>query len=175
MKISLIDYGAGNLPSVERALRRLGAETERITAAEPLRQAAAIVLPGVGHYAAVVRALDEHGLRAPLVERISADVPFLGICLGLQALYETSDEAPGLAGLGILPGKVSELVSAEGYWHLFEVRSKQMMPVAGAKAIAVNRRFHDSMEALKATVKPQFNDAYFTPPAASQSAKPEVK
>jgi len=73
------------------------------------------------------------------------------------------------------PGKVSELVSAEGYWHLFKVRSRQMMPVAGAKAIAVNQRFHDSMEALKATVKPQFNDAYFTPPAASQPAKPEVK
>jgi hypothetical protein len=73
------------------------------------------------------------------------------------------------------PGKVSELVSAEGYWHLFEVRSKQMMPVARAKAIAVNQRFHDSMQALKATVKPQFNDAYFTPPAASQPAKPEVK
>jgi len=73
------------------------------------------------------------------------------------------------------PGKVSELVSAEGYWHLFEVRSKQMMPVAGAKAIAVNQRFHDSMEALKATVTPQFNDAYFTPPAAPQTAKPGEK
>ena len=109
MKISLIDYGAGNLPSVERALRRLSAETERITAAEPLRQAAAIVLPGVGHYAAVVRALDDQSLHGPLGERIAANIPFLGICLGLQALYETNDEAPGLAGLGILPGKVAEL------------------------------------------------------------------
>ncbi len=73
------------------------------------------------------------------------------------------------------PGKVSELISAEGYWHLFEVRSKKMMPVARAKAIAVNQRFHDSMEALKATVKLQFNDAYFTPPAASQPANPGTK
>lgn len=109
MRVSLIDYGAGNLPSVERALRRLGAETERVTSAEPLRQAEVIVLPGVGHYAAVVRALDDQGLRGALSERIAAGAPFLGICLGLQALYETSDEAPGLAGLGILAGKVVEL------------------------------------------------------------------
>jgi glutamine amidotransferase len=109
VRVSLIDYGAGNLPSVERALRRLGAETERVTAADPLRQAKAIVLPGVGHYAAVVRALDEQGLRGALLERINSGVPFLGICLGLQALYESSEEAPGLAGLGILRGKVELL------------------------------------------------------------------
>jgi imidazole glycerol phosphate synthase glutamine amidotransferase subunit len=107
--ITLIDYGAGNLPSVERALRRLGAETERVTTAEPLGRAAAIVLPGVGHYAAVVRALDEQGLRGAVGERIAAGVPFLGICLGLQALFESSEEAPGLAGLGILRGKVEAL------------------------------------------------------------------
>ena len=109
MKVSLIDYGAGNLPSVERALRRLGAETERVAAAEPLRRAEVIVLPGVGHYAAAVRALDDQSLRGALSERIAAGAPFLGICLGLQALYEGSDEAPGLAGLGILAGKVVEL------------------------------------------------------------------
>jgi glutamine amidotransferase len=67
------------------------------------------VLPGVGHYAAVVRALDEQGLRSAVGERIAAGVPFLGICLGLQALYESSEEAPGLAGLGILRGKVEAL------------------------------------------------------------------
>lgn len=109
MKISLIDYGAGNLPSVERALRRLGAETERVTSGRALAQAAAIVLPGVGHYAAIVRALDSQGLRAALLDRIASGAPFLGICLGLQALYETSEEAPGLAGLALLPGAVQAL------------------------------------------------------------------
>jgi imidazole glycerol phosphate synthase glutamine amidotransferase subunit len=109
VKISLIDYGAGNLPSVERALRRLGAETQRLTSGEALARAAAVVLPGVGHYAAIVRALDAQGLRGALLERISSGVPFLGICLGLQALYESSEEAPGLPGLAVLGGTVQGL------------------------------------------------------------------
>lgn len=118
MKIALVDYGAGNLPSVERALRRLGAETERVTSAEGLRAAEAIILPGVGHYAAVVRALDEQGLRAPLAERIAKNVPFLGICLGMQALFESSEEAPGLVGLGILPGIVAALPNTVKLPHM---------------------------------------------------------
>lgn len=109
MKITLIDYGAGNVTSVERALARLGVESQRCDTAESVSRATALLLPGVGHYGALVRAIDERGLRAPLLDAISRGIPFLGICLGLQALYQSSEEAPELRGLGILPGCVSAL------------------------------------------------------------------
>ena len=109
MKIALIDYGAGNVPSVERALRRLGAEPFRACTTQELASAKAIILPGVGHYAAIIRALDERRLRAPLLAALHRGVPFLGICLGLQSLYESSQEAPQLAGLSIFPGGVRSL------------------------------------------------------------------
>ena len=109
MNVAIIDYGAGNVPSVERALMKLGANPTRVSNAEGLATARAIVLPGVGHFSALIRALDERKLRQPLVEAIKRGTPFLGICLGLQALYESSEEAPELAGLGILSGKVCAL------------------------------------------------------------------
>jgi len=109
MKVTLIDYGAGNVPSVERALQRLGAETERTCAAQDITAAQAIVLPGVGHFSALVRALDQQKIRQPLADAIQEGVPYLGICLGLQALFESSEEAPDLAGLGLLPGRVCAL------------------------------------------------------------------
>ena len=101
MKISLIDYGAGNLPSVERALHRLAVPTERVDSPEGLANASALILPGVGHYAALIRALDKNGLREALIDAIARGIPFLGICLGLQALYQMSEEAPELQGLKI--------------------------------------------------------------------------
>jgi len=107
--IALIDYGAGNVPSVERALQRLGATSRRVTRTAELADANAIILPGVGHYAAIIRALDERQLRAPLGEAVSRGVPFLGICLGLQALYASSDEAPSLSGLRFFSGAVKSL------------------------------------------------------------------
>src|ERR1700716_1848881 len=109
MKITLIDYGAGNLPSVERTLQRLGICSERADSAAQISAASAIILPGVGHYAALIRALDANDLRNSLLAAISKGIPFLGICLGLQALYESSDEAPDLGGLRLLPGCVRTL------------------------------------------------------------------
>jgi imidazole glycerol phosphate synthase glutamine amidotransferase subunit len=118
VKITLLDYGAGNLPSVERALQRLGAQTERVHSPEQLAAASAIVLPGVGHYAAVIRALDSNGVRDALVAAIQRGVPFLGICLGLQALYLRSEEAPELQGLNILPGSIRALRDAPKLPHM---------------------------------------------------------
>ena len=92
MKVTLLDYGAGNLPSVERAFERLGVATERATTPESISRASAIVLPGVGHVAALIRALDTLGLREPLREAVRRGVPFLGICLGLQVLFASSEE-----------------------------------------------------------------------------------
>jgi imidazole glycerol-phosphate synthase subunit HisH len=118
MKVTIVDYGAGNVPSVERALQRLGAGSLRSSSPECIAKAEALLLPGVGHYAALVRALDEHKLRAPLLEAITRGVPFLGICLGLQVLFESSAEAPQLRGLELLPGKVRALPSSMKLPHM---------------------------------------------------------
>ena len=109
MKITILDYGAGNVPSVERALQRLGVESQRTSSPESISRAEALLLPGVGHYAALVRALDEKHFRAPLLDAIGRGVPFLGICLGLQVLFNSREEASELRGLSLLSGVVSAL------------------------------------------------------------------
>jgi len=111
MKVTILDYGAGNVPSVERALQRLGAESLRTSSPECISNAEVLLLPGVGHYAALVRALDEQNMRAPVIGAIQRGIPFLGICLGLQVLYESSEEAPQLRGLQLLSGTVCALPS----------------------------------------------------------------
>jgi imidazole glycerol phosphate synthase glutamine amidotransferase subunit len=118
MKVTIIDYGAGNVPSVERALERLGAKSERTGSPEDISKAHVLLLPGVGHYSALVRALDEQSMRAPLVDAIRRGVPFLGICLGLQVLFESSAESPELRGLNLLPGRVSALPSSVKLPHM---------------------------------------------------------
>lgn len=109
MIVTLIDYGAGNVTSVARALRRLGAEIRTTDQPEELTTATCLVLPGVGHCAALLGSLDAHGLRHPLLTALARGTPFLGICLGLQALYQTSAEAPEFSGLGVLHGRVDHL------------------------------------------------------------------
>ena len=118
MKVTILDYGAGNVPSVERALQRLGAESHRTDSPEYISKADALLLPGVGHYATLVRALDEKSLRAPLIDAIHRGVPFLGICLGLQVLFKSSEEAAQLQGLNLLPGIVSVLPSSVKLPHM---------------------------------------------------------
>jgi imidazole glycerol phosphate synthase glutamine amidotransferase subunit len=109
MKVAIIDYGAGNLPSVERALRGLGAVTERAVEPVQVAGAKAIVLPGVGHFGAFVAGLRERGLTPSLRAAHESGVPILGICLGLQAMFASSEEAPGDAGLGFFPEEVRAL------------------------------------------------------------------
>jgi imidazole glycerol phosphate synthase glutamine amidotransferase subunit len=109
MKVALIDYGAGNVASVERALERLGAESTRASTPGCLAYADAFILPGVGHFAALIRALDERGLRGPLLDALRRGVPFLGICLGLHSLYDGSEEAPELCGLQLFSGRIQAL------------------------------------------------------------------
>jgi imidazole glycerol phosphate synthase glutamine amidotransferase subunit len=118
VKLTLVDYGVGNVASVERALQRLGAESLRAGTPECIEKAEALLLPGVGHFAALIRALDERSLRAPLLEALGRGVPFLGICLGLQALYDSSEEAPELRGLQLLPGQVRALPTCVKLPHM---------------------------------------------------------
>lgn len=101
--IALIDYGAGNLVSVRKALAAAGAAVFTPATPGDLATASGIVVPGVGHFGAT-RALDE-SWRAAIGDRLARATPLLGICLGLQWLFEASDEAPGLPGLGLLPGR----------------------------------------------------------------------
>ncbi|MBK5295482.1 MAG: imidazole glycerol phosphate synthase subunit HisH [Acidobacteriia bacterium] len=104
--ISIFDYGAGNLRSVQNTLGEIGAPYTLVDDAEGLRKATRIVLPGVGHFGQMMRSLDAMRVRTVLLERIKAGVPFLGICLGLQALFHGSEEAPGLEGFGLFPETV---------------------------------------------------------------------
>ena len=104
--ITIFDYGAGNLRSVENTLAELGCAYELVRDSAGLLKADKILLPGVGHYGQMMRALDALDVRAALVDRIRAGVPFLGICLGLQALFDASEEAPEARGLGLYPGTV---------------------------------------------------------------------
>jgi len=104
--ISVFDYGAGNLRSVQNTLGAIGTEYELIRDAAGIRGATKLILPGVGHFGQMMRALDDLQVRDALVERIRAGVPFLGICLDLQALFTSSEEAPGERGLAIYDGEV---------------------------------------------------------------------
>jgi len=104
--IAIFDYGAGNLQSVKNALGAIGVKHEQVGDANGLQRASKIILPGVGHFKQMMRALDALGVRETLIERIRAGVPFLGICLGLQALFASSEEAPGERGLGLYEGSV---------------------------------------------------------------------
>ena len=116
--IVLIDYGAGNVPSVERALQKLCVTSRRATQPRELEGARAIILPGVGHFAAIIRALEQNNLRSALCAAISRGIPFLGICLGLHALYSSSAEAPSLSGLNLFSASVSSLPSSVKLPHM---------------------------------------------------------
>lgn len=116
--ISILDYGAGNLRSVENTLSKIGANYRLVHTADDLRRATCIVLPGVGHFGQMMRAIDAMRVREALVERIRAEVPFLGICLGLQALFTESEEAPEERGLGIFEGTVRRFAGSMRIPHM---------------------------------------------------------
>ena len=116
--VSIFDYGAGNLRSVQNTLGEIGAEYKLIDDAAGLREAEKIILPGVGHFGQIMRSLDAMRVRETLKERIGAGVPFLGICLGLQALFGGSEEAPELDGLGIFPERITRFKGAARVPHM---------------------------------------------------------
>lgn len=116
--IAVIDYGAGNLRSVCNALTVLGTEFFVTNESKGLERGSAIILPGVGHFGQMMKALDAAGLGALLHRKLESGTPYLGICLGLQALFESSAEAPGVRGLALLPGAVRRFPRGQKVPHM---------------------------------------------------------
>ncbi len=105
----IVDYGSGNLRSVQKAFEHAGVNALVGHDPREMADAAGLVLPGVGAFGAAMEQLGEKGLIEPLLERVEAGVPFLGVCLGLQLLFESSEEDPGISGLGLVRGDVRAL------------------------------------------------------------------
>jgi len=107
--VAVLDYGIGNLRSAEKALQHVGADATLTADPDRVAAADAVVLPGVGAFGPCVRALVDRGLDVVARRAVADGVPFLGICVGMQVLYESSEESPGVPGLGLLPGTVRRL------------------------------------------------------------------
>ncbi len=112
-RVAILDYGMGNLRSVEKALERVGAVAETTSDHDRIRSSAGLVLPGVGAFPKAMAAVRDRGLDEVLAERVETGVPTLGICLGMQLLFERSSELEGGQGLGLLEGSV-EALDADG-------------------------------------------------------------
>lgn len=112
--IAIIDYDAGNIKSVEKALVSLGQEVRVTRDAQEILSADKVILPGVGHFGDAMEKLHRYGLVDVIHRVVQQKKPFLGICLGLQLLFERSDEAPGVEGLGVLKGEILRIPEQEG-------------------------------------------------------------
>lgn len=126
--IAIIDYDAGNLKSVEKALVSLGEEVLVSRDSSEILQADKVILPGVGSFGDAMNNLDKFGLVDTIKQVTGNGTPFLGICLGLQLLFKESDETPGTEGLDILPGKILKIPAKEGFkiphmgWNSLDVK-----------------------------------------------------
>lgn len=112
--IAILDYDAGNIRSVEKALQHLGEETILTHDFREIQKADKVILPGVGAFGDAMEHLKHYELDRAIKEVVAMDKPFLGICLGLQLLFESSDETPGVEGLGILKGNILRIPEEEG-------------------------------------------------------------
>ena len=113
--IAIIDYDAGNIRSVEKAFQYLGEETVLSRDRDEILSADKVVLPGVGAFGDAMNKLKDYNLVNTIYDVVDKKIPFLGICLGLQLLFESSDETPGVSGLGILPGNILRIPDKPGY------------------------------------------------------------
>lgn len=111
--IAIIDYDAGNIKSVEKALQKLGADVVITKDAETILNAEKVILPGVGAFGDAMANLNKYNLVTVIKQVVEKGIPFLGICLGLQLLFDRSDETPGVEGLGILKGEVLRIPDHE--------------------------------------------------------------
>ncbi len=155
--IALIDYHAGNLTSVKKALATLGADVVVPSAPEQLADAAGVIVPGVGHFGAT-RALDASWTEA-ILGRVGEGRPLLGICLGMQWLFEGSDEAPELPGLGLLSGRCYRLRGAD-----------VKVPHVGWNSLAIDRAEASILEGVPSGAQVYFTHSYVAPVTADAAA-----
>jgi imidazole glycerol phosphate synthase glutamine amidotransferase subunit len=142
---------------VEAALARQGIESERASTPEAIRDASAVILPGVGHFGQLMRTLHARGLAAPIGEVIARGTPFLGICLGLQALFAGSAEAPDEPGLAVFPGEVAALPPTAklphmGWNQLRRVRDSVLLEGIPAKAYFYFAHTYAALDAADAAI-----------------------
>ncbi len=116
--VAVLDYGIGNLRSAEKALQHLGADAALTADPDDVRAARGVVLPGVGAFGACMRALRRSGLEAVARDAATDGRPFLGVCIGMQMLFDGSDEDPGEPGLGVVEGRVTRLPASERLPHI---------------------------------------------------------
>ncbi|MCR5208305.1 MAG: imidazole glycerol phosphate synthase subunit HisH [Eubacterium sp.] len=112
--IAIVDYGAGNLQSVKKALDYIGAKSEITYDKKKIEKASRVILPGVGSFGDAMDMLRSRGLEKTVIASASGEKPFLGICLGLQLLFKASDESPNAEGLGIFSGEIKRIPSVDG-------------------------------------------------------------
>jgi glutamine amidotransferase len=161
--IAIVDYGMGNLRSVQKAFERVGGDARIVTSPEEIATAEKVVLPGVGAFRDAIGQLRSHGLVEPIKDAIRSGRPFLGICLGLQLLFDVSYEDGEYAGLGVLPGKVVRF-DFSGLPEVGSLKIPQMgwnqlqwtAPCPLLEGIAVGTHFY-------------FVHSYYVVPAASPS------
>ncbi len=160
--ISIIDYGAGNLRSVQNTLAELGATYKLIDTPEAVLAADRLVLPGVGHFGQLMGSLDLLRLRQPILEKIAAGTPFFGICLGMQALFSGSDEAPDQCGLSLYPERIQRFPATARVPHM---GWNSLTPKPGGKLLA----------GLADPIYVYFANSYYAPPVEATSATCEYQ
>ena len=125
--IAILDYGIGNLRSAQKALERAGAAAQLVQNADDALSADGVVLPGVGAFGSCMNALRNSGLDKAVYQAIERNVPFLGICVGLQLLFDSSDESPDVEGLGVISGRVRKMTGdiklPQMQWNQLQVRT----------------------------------------------------
>jgi glutamine amidotransferase len=137
--IAIIDYGMGNIHSVNKALQLFGAKTIITNKPKDIRASKKVVLPGVGAFEDAMLELEKQGLISALTEQIRNKKPFLGICLGMHLLFQESEEAKGSRGLGILRGRVKKFVNKRGFkiphmgWNQLKKVTKECPLLAGVE------------------------------------------
>jgi glutamine amidotransferase len=135
VSVAIIDYGMGNLASVEKAIRFLGHRAVITSDPRRIARAGKIILPGVGAFGAAMGELKRRRLIEPLLVSVTAGRPFLGLCLGLQLLFESSEESPGVRGLSVLPGKVKRFPRKKNLkvphmgWNRIEIEGSKQKAV----------------------------------------------
>ena len=130
--IAIIDYGVGNLRSVEKAMHFIGLKAEITSDPDTARRADAVILPGVGAYSDAIKSLIKHGMADVVREAVNQNKPFLGICLGMQLLFDYSEEGGNVKGLGLFEGAIKSLPVSSGLkvphmgWNLLKVKDSPL-------------------------------------------------